>query len=176
MRQQHHCENMGTLLFKTWSGFWKHVFKEVEETSSLYIVHMQLLILNIEIYFHAILLYYSTKLCVSVQHNICTNECLLLCFSVFNVLFYGVSYRFQYCTFSVSCTFRCFEKKMFHMSPFSGISDGILSEISSDRKVQVWSCASECCFYYAVPRSSFSGTSEVSVDSVLCILYFIQLL
>jgi len=32
---------------KTWSGFWKHVSKEVGETSSLYMVHMQLPVLNI---------------------------------------------------------------------------------------------------------------------------------
>jgi len=44
-------------------------------------------------------------------------RCFFLCFSMFSVLFYGVSYHFQYCAFSVSWTFRCFEK-MCHISPF----------------------------------------------------------
>jgi hypothetical protein len=103
---------------KTWSGFSKHVSNEVQETSSLLMAHMQLPVLNIEFYFHAILLYYYTKLCVSVVHNICNIGCLFLCFSMFNVLFYGISYLFHYCTFSASWTFRCFEKKKCLISPF----------------------------------------------------------
>jgi len=99
-------------------------------------VHMQLPLLDIEFYFHVILLYYSTKLCVSVVDNICTIVCVFLYFSMFNVLFYGVSYHFQYCTFSVSWTFRSFGKKNVTYFSFCPLSDGILNEISSDRKVQ----------------------------------------
>jgi hypothetical protein len=65
-----------------------------------------------------------------------------------------------------------FRKNVSYFS-FCPISDGILHEISSDLKVQAWSCASEFCSYYAILCSSFSDTSEVRADSVLCILYYI---
>jgi hypothetical protein len=56
---------------------------------------------------------------------------------------------------------------------FCPTSDDTLNEISSDRTIQAWSCATELYSYYAILCSSFSDTSEVRVDRVLFILYFI---